>query len=107
MVILLMTPEGKKVVVSAADREIYGAPCDPPNFGTDLRVHKARSGRLYYYLYNWSLWNSVGSSYKLLSEEQAKNFVLLKLGGSQWERDGVHEDAARALWGEDFLAEDA
>lgn len=111
---ILMTPEGKKVVTSREDVELYDAPHNPPNTGTaflsgtDLRVHKARSGNLYYYTYHWSMWQGSSDYYELVSEDEAKAFILEKeTSHSYHERNGVNSDAVMNLWGSNFFDEDA
>jgi hypothetical protein len=83
MAIILMTPEGKKVAINpAVDPEIHSAPHNPPNTGTsytsgtDLLAHKARSGKVYFYTYHWSMWQGSQDSYQLLTEAEAKQFLL-------------------------------
>jgi len=98
--IILKTPDGKKVVVDIkGDVLLYDAPQNPPNTGTrftsgtDLYAHKARSGKVYFYSYFWSMWEGTDSSYKLLTEDEAKEFILDNAGiadhvaaGIKWER---------------------
>jgi hypothetical protein len=86
---ILMTPEGKKVAInSKEDVEIYSAPHNPPNTGTsytagtDLLAHKARSGKIYFYTYRWSMWEGSQSSYELLTDNEAKQFLLEKAQGT-------------------------
>lgn len=81
--LMLRTPEGKKVVANrATDVCLYHAPRNPPNTGTaytsgaDLYVHRARSGAGYYYLYDWSMWQGTSDSAELISEAQAREFLL-------------------------------
>ena len=89
MALILMTPEGKKVAINPkADVEIYDAPRNPPNTGTtytsgtDLLAHKARSGKVYFYTYHWSMWEGSQSGYELLTDEEAKKFLLEKAQGT-------------------------
>ncbi len=89
---LLMTPEGKKVLIDTnSDIILYDAPHNPPNTGTaytsgtDLFIHRARSGTNYFYAYYWSMWEGEGSRRELVSEDQAKKFILEKSCG------GIHD----------------
>lgn len=85
MSIVLMTPEGKKVVINrSTDEQLYDAPNNPPNTGTrytsgtDLYAHKARSGTWYYYTYAWSMWQGTEDEYALTTEDEAREFILRK-----------------------------
>ncbi len=86
---ILMTPEGKRVVVNRkADVILYDSPVNPPNTGTkytqgtDLIAHKARSGTVYFYLYSWSMWQGTEERYELVDEDTAREFLLQKAGMS-------------------------
>jgi hypothetical protein len=79
---VLKTPENKKVVINPkTDETLYSAPVNPPNTGTtyttgtDLLCHVARSGKIYYYTYDWSMWQGTEDKFTLISEEEAKNFL--------------------------------
>jgi hypothetical protein len=82
---ILMTPENKKVVINlSTDTCLFDAPHNPSNTGTrytsgtDLYTHKARSGNNYYYKYHWSMWQGTESHYELITDEEAKQFLLEK-----------------------------
>lgn len=89
--VVLVTREGKKVVLSGSDECLYRSPRNPPNTGTkyttgtDLYLHKARSGRVYFYLHIWSMWQGSEDRYEILDSEQAKQFLLKKAGGSGYD----------------------
>lgn len=109
---ILMTPEGKKVAINPReDVEIYSAPHNPPNTGTaytagtDLRAHKARSGKVYFYTYYWSMWEGSHESYALLTEEEAKQFLLSKAQGSGY--NGLRNTDRALEYFPDLLDEDA
>ena len=92
MIIVLTTPDGKKLVCNTKrDERVYTAPVNPPNTGskytrgTDLLLHKSRSGQQYFYLEEWSMWAGEGTSYHLITTEEAKEFLLGKLQGDQWD----------------------
>jgi hypothetical protein len=111
---LLMTPEGKKLQVSLEkDATLYVAPHNPPNTGTaytsgtDLYCHKARSGKVYFYTYFWSMWQGVEDSYQLISEDEAKTFVLQKATQSGYVGEGVQTSTCESIWGEELFREDA
>jgi len=113
-VIMLMTPEGKKVQVSLKnDLCLYRAPENPPDtgiaytVGTNLYYHKARSGRKYYYKYFWSMWQGDEDRYELVPEDEAKRFVLERLGQQGHIADGVCDYNCCEVWGDDFFEEDA
>jgi hypothetical protein len=90
---ILRTPEGKIVRVDTdRDEPLYEAPRNPPNTGTaytrgtDLYRHVARSGRAYYYLVHWSMWQGEEPSLELINEERAKNFLINKAGATGWSK---------------------
>ena len=96
---VLMTPNGKKVVIDRkTDPCLYSAPVNPPNTGTryttgtDLFAHKARSGKMYYYFYEWSMWQGEESSYELCSKSEAEEFLISKLSNDGW--DSISEEKA-------------
>lgn len=93
VIVILKTPEGKKVKLNTQeDEDLYAAARNPPNTGTaytsgvDLKRHVARSGNPYYYLQHWSMWQGSETWYELISEEEAKEFLLEKAGGTYWTR---------------------
>jgi len=82
---LLLTDDRKKVKIDMdKDTRLYSAPVNPPNTGTsytsgrDLYMHKSRSGKIFFYIYSWSMWQGVDSTFELISEEEAKDFILEK-----------------------------
>lgn len=105
---ILMTPEGKKVVITP-DKDIclYDAPHNPPNTGlahtqgVDLFAHKARSGKMYFYVYRWSMWQGTPSSYALITEDKAKEFVLEK-AGKEYGLSRHEEERAQMIWPDIF-----
>jgi len=111
---VLMTPDGKKVVINTEkDVCLYSAPHNPPNTGTtytrgtDLYAHKARSGNIYYYYVHWSMWQGEQTSYELISREEAEKFLLKKASLGGWA--GLDEEDFELLkeHGFDLLQEDA
>lgn len=112
---ILMTPEGKKVKISKKDDVcLFDAPHNPPNTGTaytagtDLYAHKARSGNWYYYEYHWSMWQGTEERHELITEEEAKRFILERATMSGHMALGASEkQKAEELWGKDFFDEDA
>ena len=108
--LILMTPDEKRVKANMKeDVCLYDAPHNPPNTGTaytrgvDLYAHKARSGQWYFYTYQWSMWQGEDSSHELISEGEAKNFILEKAGRAGYESlsDG-EEKRARSIWPDIF-----
>jgi len=98
---ILMTPDGKKVVITPEkDVRLYNAPHNPPNTGTsytagiDLYAHKARSGTVYFYTYHWSMWQGTESYYNLVTESQARDFILGKASATCLVADGIYDSAA-------------
>ena len=98
---ILMTLNGKKVKINPpTDICLYESPVNPPNTGTsytrgaDLFAHRARSGTIYFYLYHWSMWQGEEGSYQLITEENAKKFLLevaqesgyAKITEEEWEK---------------------
>lgn len=88
---VLMTPEGKRVVIDpSSDIALYESPHNPPNTGTDftrgedLYVHKARSGTLYYYTFTWSMWQGDEPRYRLITPDEAREFLLQCAGYTRW-----------------------
>lgn len=98
---ILMTPDGKRVVISPDDPTLYDAPHNPPNTGTrytsgtDLRAHRARSGNVYFYLYHWSMWQGTDCRYELITKDQAEKFLLEKAGLAGW--DGISYECLESL----------
>ena len=82
MIIVLKTPDGKKVVVNRnTDECLYRAPQNvnigvDTTRGTDLYRHVSRKGNVYYYFYHWSMWQGETCVYTLIDEEEAKEFLL-------------------------------
>jgi hypothetical protein len=111
--IILTTPEDKKVKINQEkDALLYDAPANPPNTGTtytdgtDLYAHRARSGAVYFYTKSWSMWQGVETTYELLSEEEARQFIIDRAGGTDYIRGGVDaENAEKYLPG--IFMEDA
>jgi hypothetical protein len=112
---LLRTPEGKKVRVSMSnDINLYEAPKNPPNTGTaftsgsDLYAHKARSGKWYFYLHKWSMWQGTDNTLTLISEDEAQERILeWATCGNDRISSSVDMEECEKLWGESFFEEDA
>jgi hypothetical protein len=84
--------EGGSVVLdSKQDETIYQAPQNPPNTGTaytrgtDLKLHISRKGRKFFYLLHWSMWQGEEDSIELISEQEAKDFLIQKTQSKGWE----------------------
>ena len=99
---VLMTPDAKRVVVDPKiDQEIYRAPRNPPDTGTqylsgtDIHAHKARSGKIYFYAYNWSMWQGTETSIELLTRNEVEDFLIAKAGLAGWGR--IDESEAKRL----------
>ncbi|MBS3742328.1 MAG: hypothetical protein KGY74_09435 [Candidatus Cloacimonetes bacterium] len=82
---LLLTNEGKKVDVDLAlDECLYRSPVNPPNTGTtftrgsDLYRHVARSGNVYFFINNWSMWQGESKNQQLIEPDEARMFLLEK-----------------------------
>ena len=95
---ILRTPEGKKIVIRPReDVCLHDAPHNPPNTGTryisgtDLYAHKARSGKIYFYTYSWSMWQGSQDNYQLLTDEEAREFILHKAEGTGYEGLNDHD----------------
>jgi hypothetical protein len=112
--IVLKNPEGKKVVISPkSDECLYSAPVNPPNTGTrytegtDLYRHVAKSGAVYYYLHEWSMWQGTMDRYNLISEQEAKDFLVEAAGWFGYAKLSDSEaKRAQELW-PGLLDEDA
>lgn len=106
---ILMTPDQKKVVITP-DKDIclYDAPHNPPNTGTtyttgvDLFAHKARSGKMYFYTYSWSMWQGSPSCYELITEDRAKDFIVRKAGMSEYGLSKHEMEQAERIWPDIF-----
>lgn len=94
MSVVLMTPESKKVVVNlSADECLYESPHNLPTTGkgspssscVDLYAHMAQSGRIYFYTHAWSLKERTKSEFQLISEEDAKKFLIERAGLAGYE----------------------
>jgi len=101
---ILRTPDNKKVVVDTErDENLYHAPRNPSNTGTrftsgsDLYYHKARSGNGYFYTYHWSMWRGECSYLTLLSNETAKEILLEKNNGNDY--NGLEEEVIKRAEG--------
>ena len=110
---LLRTPEGKKLVVNLqVDECLYDAPHNPTNTGTrytsgtDLYAHKSRSGNIYFYSYDWSMWQGTEDSYTLLTEDETKDFLLNKASISGHVADGINDSVVEKYF-PDLFDEDA
>ncbi|MEM4058440.1 MAG: hypothetical protein QXZ12_06935 [Thermoplasmata archaeon] len=105
--------DDNKLVIADPEYDIclYYAPRNPPNTGTkytrgiDYYVHKARSGKLYFYAYSWSMWQGDYCRYILIPENEAKNDLQTIIGR---EHDLSENEIKRCLkiW-PDFLEETA
>jgi len=111
--VVMKTPEGKRVVTSEKDVCLYSAPRNPPNTGTrytagtDLFAHRAKSGKLYFYTYSWSMWQGEEPEYTLVSEEKAKEFILKRAGLTGWpEISNTEKEKILEIW-PDFFEETA
>ena len=112
---LLLTDDRKRVKIDMdRDTRLYSAPVNPPNTslgytsGRDLYMHKSRSGKNFYYIYSWSMWQGTESTFYLISEEEAKDFILEKAccfghGALDW----TEIEQAKNLFGDDFFDENA
>ncbi|MEM1950433.1 MAG: hypothetical protein QXI43_00155 [Candidatus Nitrosocaldus sp.] len=110
----IIKDNGKKIIIDTnADVCLYWAPRNPPNTGTkylegtDLYLHKTKSGAQVFYLVHWSMWQGSETTYRVVSEDEAKEFFETKLSRSGWEYPNQDEiDRAKSLW-PDLFEEDA
>jgi len=102
MRVVRKTPDGKTVILdTSTDECLYRAARNPPNTGTafttgrDLYRHVSKSGKAYYYIYGWSMWAGDSPYIELISDEEAKEFLLqkaasaspyVKLSEDEWKR---------------------
>ena len=91
MMYVLKTNDGKIVRVNPkTDTCLYSAPTNPPNTGlrytrgSDLYMHIAQSKKRYFYILEWSMWQGEEENVYLVSEAEAKNFLIEKAGLSGW-----------------------
>lgn len=111
--VVLTTPEGKKVVTDEKDVCLYSSARNPPNTGTaytrgkDLYAHRAKSGKLYFYTYSWSMWQGEGHTYRLITEEEAQEFLLSRAELSDWNSiSPAEKEKILEIW-PDFFEETA
>ena len=111
---VLRTQDDKKVVIDVEkDVKLYRSPVNPPNTGTrytsgtDLLAHTARSGNVYFYFYNWSMWEGHEDSFELCSKDSAEKFLTRKAGLSGWAGLDEHEIETAKKYGFDLLEETA
>ena len=48
----------------------------PADHGTDLFVHTAPDGSMYYYLYHWSVYPNETNVCQIMSKDSARDFIL-------------------------------
>lgn len=111
---VLLNENGERVVIDMKKDEcLYSAPVNPPNTGTaftrgtDLYAHKAQSGKVYFYANRWSLWQGEEGGIRLMTKEEAEEFLTEKLSltgcGALDEADAAKCEA----YGLDLLTETA
>jgi len=114
MIHVLKTPDGKKVVINReTDECLFKAARNPPDTGTaytsgvDLYRHVSRKGNVYYYTFGWSMWQGSVDTYELISEQQAKLFLLNHMMLTGWNKlDEDEQKRAEELF-PGIFAEDA
>jgi len=91
MIKILRAEEGKIVKIDTdVDLCLYKAPVNPPNTGTnytrgrDLYVHTTKKGSVYFYVYEWSMWDRESDSIFLVSEKEARELLINKAGVMGW-----------------------
>lgn len=111
---VLLTEEGKRVVIDPNDDSyLFESPRNPPNTGTvytrgtDLHVHKARSGKNYFYFYSWSMWQGEDSSLRLCSFDEAEKFLTEKAGNTGYDSMSESEMSDLEQYGFNLLEETA
>ena len=101
---VLLTAENKRVVVNTStDVCLFDAPHNPANTGTrytsgtDYYAHTARSGKIYFYSYSWSMWQGTIDEYELVEPDEMRQILLVKSGKAGWDglRDSEKEKAER------------
>jgi len=103
----------KRVVVDTQkDELLYGTPHNPPNTGTrytrgtDAYIHKAKSGKVYFYFLDWSMWQGEENRLRLASPEEVARFLEDWLP-SPWGSDEEVLARFKELTGMDLLEETA
>jgi len=111
---VLRTQDKKRVVIDfSTDTKLYDSPMNPPNTGTrfttgiDLHAHKARSGNMYFYTHSWSMWQGDQEEFKLITKDQAEEFLLDKMALSYPAEMTTEEIEKAKEYGFDLLIEDA
>ena len=111
---VLRTHNCKKVVIDVdKDIVLYHSPVNPPNTGTrytrgtDLLAHIARSGNVYFYFNNWSMWEGDEDSFELVDKDTAEEFLIDKAGLSGWARLDEREIEKVKKFGFDLMEETA
>lgn len=80
----IRTQDGKKVVIDIDnDPCMYEASGQNATRGTDLHAHKAKSGKVFFYFYRWSMWQSENADIDLCSKEEAEEFLIRRSTAGQ------------------------
>lgn len=78
------TEKGNIVLDTTKDEELYAAPENPPNTGSqytrgvDLLMHETRKGNKFFYKRYWSMWQGEEGSIELITEQEAIDFFVHK-----------------------------
>lgn len=100
---VLLTDDGKKVVIDVnSDPCIYEASRGNATRGIDLHVHKAQSGKVFFYFYRWSQWENEDTDVDLCTKEYAEEFLINHSGNIT-----EHEIETAKEYGIDLMEETA
>lgn len=110
----IFTHDNKRIVCdTAVDDCIYDAPNNPPNTGTrytrgtDIYAHRAKSGTVYFYGRNWSMWQGESETVELMTADDVKEFFASRLNGDYHARPADEEIAKLSDYGIDLFEETA
>lgn len=78
---VLRTEDKKKVVIDIEnDSQLYAASAHRETRGTDLYAHRAQSGKIFFYMHEWSRWEGEVDQFILISRDKVED-RLIRLAG--------------------------
>ena len=104
--------EKRWIADTKEDEFLFGTPVNPPNTrttytrGTDLFVHRTKSGKVYLYFLDWSLWQGEEDRIREATVEEAQKFLERWLS-SPWGPSEEELSRFKELTGIDLLEETA
>jgi hypothetical protein len=103
MLRVLKTTDNKKIVIDVdKDDCIYEDRRYNATRGVDLYAHKAKSEKVYLYMYRWSQWENEDVETELCTENEAADFLISRSANGLISE---HEVELAAQYGIDLLEE--